>query len=368
MIPVYKPFLTKKSLEYAHKALNSGWISSHGKYIEIVKDKLQDLLNVKHVLLTNNGTSATHLVAKCLKYKYPNIQNIIVPNNVFVAAINSFLFDKEFKLYANDASLETWNMSFENLQDPEAILVIHNIGNIINIENIKNMYPNAVIVEDNCEGFLGKYDKKKYSGSLSLASSISFYGNKNLTSGEGGAFITNDADIFEYARCIHGQGYSDTKFLHKELGYNYRITNIQAAILLGQLEIMPDIMKKKNDLFQCYFNHFSKIHNVKLQKIDFETEPANWMFGVRVIGGNFQIAKSIFEKNKIEIRPIFYPIDMHSHLEKNSSIVFNYDKKLNNAKLLNNECIILPSYPDLKKDEIKHIFKTFKEYISVIKG
>ena len=92
MIPIYKPFLNKKNLKYAHDAIDSTWVSSQGKYLDYVKDELKSLLGSHKIILTNNGTTATHLLAISLKYKYPNINKIIVPNNVYVAAWNSFLF------------------------------------------------------------------------------------------------------------------------------------------------------------------------------------------------------------------------------------------------------------------------------------
>ena len=126
------------------------------------------------------------------------------------------------------------------IDDNTAILVVHNIGNIINVPKLKLEFPNTVILEDNCEGFLGKYDNK-YTGTESFASSISFFGNKTITSGEGGAFITNDDDVFEYINKIKSQGQSNEKFIHDVLGYNYRMTNIQAAILYGQLDSLSEI-------------------------------------------------------------------------------------------------------------------------------
>jgi perosamine synthetase len=111
MIPVYSPYLpvNSKSFQYAKDALDSTWISSHGKYINLATEKLQELLGIKHVLLVNNGTSAVHLVSRALNFKYPKIYKLIVPNNVYVAAINGFLFDRRFLLKPCDTDLLTWN-------------------------------------------------------------------------------------------------------------------------------------------------------------------------------------------------------------------------------------------------------------------
>src|SRR5271170_5540504 len=108
MIPIYKPYLPAGSLSFAHEALDSTWLSSQGKFIQVVQEKLQELLNIKYVLPVNNGTSACHLVAKAAKQKY-NKNEIIVPDNVYVAAYNGFLFDKNWSLISVECDLKTWN-------------------------------------------------------------------------------------------------------------------------------------------------------------------------------------------------------------------------------------------------------------------
>ena len=122
MIPVYKPYLPPGSLKQAHDALDSTWLSSSGKYIQIAQEKLQELLNVKYVLPLNNGTSACHLVATTTSRLFEAPENnkiqIIVPNNVYVAAWNSFLFDKEYQLIPIDTDLNTWNIDLSQLNKP----------------------------------------------------------------------------------------------------------------------------------------------------------------------------------------------------------------------------------------------------------
>lgn len=357
MIPIYQPYLPPHSLRYAHEALDSGWISSHGKYLPMLQEKLQDLLGVKHVLLTNNGTSATHLVAKALNFKYPEISNILVPNNVFVAAINSFLFDEgSFRLFSVDADPNTWNVDLHRLKNvfpswsKVGCLVVHNLGNVIDVPSLQKEHPNWIFVEDNCEGFLGKY-QEQYSGTASLASSISFFGNKNLTSGEGGATLTNDTEVYEYLHCLHGQGQSETKFVHHHLGYNYRMTNVQAALLLGQLEIKDEILDRKFHLFERYKNVFRTCEYLEMQIVTSNTQPANWMFGLRYKGSlGYSYLQKYFMTQGIEIRPMFYPLSAHQYLRDRQDKDVFFDQE-NVALKLQQECFILPSFPQLKLSE-----------------
>ena len=366
MIPIYKPYLPPNSLKYAHNALDSSWISSRGPYIQIVQEKLQELLKVKHALPLNNGTSACHLVAKALSKKLgPGVKNLLVPDNVYVAAWNAFLFDQSYDLITVKTDVKTWNIDLNDLdkkilQHPDAaVLIVHNIGNIINVPELQWKYPNTIFVEDNCEGLFGKYNGKN-TGTECLASAISFFGNKNITTGEGGCFLTNDTELYEYVNCIQTQGQSKKRFIHDELGYNYRITNIQSALLVGQLEILPQILEMKEKVFSNYREAFKDRKDLFMQKREFATEHANWMFGVRVIGNDYEKAEQFFNARNIEIRQMFFPITSHNYLKDNSAVIVD---NCENADILNKECIILPSYPELGNKEQNYIIKTFEEYV-----
>jgi perosamine synthetase len=372
MIPIYKPYLPPGALKYAHQALDSTWLSSYGKYLSIVQEKLQELLNIRYVLLLNNGTSACHLVAKSVA-QLTNVLKIpiIVPNNVYVAAWNAFLFDQRFQLIPIDCDLNTWNVDLEELDSaltnyPDAmVLIVHNIGNIINIPQLQQKYPTTIFVEDNCEGFLGTY-QKQFSGTSSFAAAISFFGNKNITCGEGGAFLTNDETAYLFAKCVQGQGQSNQRFVHSHLGYNYRMTNIQAAILVDQIELLPEIMERKQYLFETYRRTFQDRQDIQIQFIDPNTTHSNWMFGLRVPGQLcYQAAEFYFQQHGIEIRPMFYSIDQHQHLVDHPDILSSNNIK---ANLLQKECFIVPSFPDLTPSEINHIIKTVNDYVLGVNG
>jgi len=363
MIPIYKPYFTESNLKYAHDAINSGWVSSQGEYLDLSKNKLKDLLGTKKVILTSNGTTATHLLALSLKYKYPHIKKIIVPNNVYVAAWNSFLFDKEYELVPIDADVDTWNFDLDKLEsaidEQSAVLIVHNIGNIINVPNLKKRFPNTIFLEDNCEGFLGKYNDK-YTGTESFASSVSFFGNKTLTSGEGGAFITNDDDVFEYINTVKSQGQSNEKFVHDVLGYNYRMTNVQAAILYGQLDVMNDIKEKKHKIFQQYKSIFKTNDKISFQKIDENTIHSEWMFGMRFNEFTSEQKKQLelhLFQHGIDTRPMFYEMSKHNYLShiKNEDVI---------AKKLNDQCLILPSFPQLTESQVNFIGNKILKYIN----
>lgn len=340
----------------------------------MVTQKLQDLLKTPYVIPLNNGTSACHLMAKSLYRKCPpssGKKKIIVPNNVYVAAWNAFLFDRNYELIPIDANLDTWNVDADKLEaaivaEPDAdVLIVHNIGNVVNVPRLQNKYPGTHFVEDNCEGFLGGYGGLA-TGRASFAASVSFFGNKNITSGEGGAFITNFEDTYEYAKCVQGQGQSDTRFIHKELGYNYRMTNVQAAILCGQLDALQDILNLKRKIFDKYRQAFGNRDEIRIQISEENTASANWMFGVRVPGQlSYDAARLYFQMKGIEIRPMFYSIFTHDHLKNNMDI---RPCDCTVADVLNKECFILPSYPELSVDEQQYIIDTVNGYVIGVNG
>ena len=367
LIPIYKPFLPKKSKKYALKALEDGWLTNHTYNIE-VEEMLKDIMGVKHVLLTCNGTAATHLVAKGLKYKHPKINKIIVPNIVYVAAWNSFLFDNEFKLYQGLTNPKTWNTDYETVgyssvvkdKSQYAILAVHNLGNPVDTPKLieKSGVP---VVEDACEGFGGKYSNGKWAGTGALVSSLSFFGNKTITSGEGGAIVTNDDDIAQYLERLRGQGQTSTRYIHDLLGYNYRMTNIQAAILRGQLDYLEEIFERKSEIWYRYNQAFKDNDKIDLQKVEDGCEHSRWMYGIRFnsSGSNYKEKELFFNSRGIEIRPMFYPIDTHSHLNSNDKVFSILDL----GNIISKQIVMLPSYPELSKEDQDRVISVVNEFV-----
>jgi len=364
MIPIYKPYFTQKSLSYAHEAIDSTWISSHGKFLSLTEEKLKEITHSKYVILTNNGTAATHLVACALKYKHPSIDTLLVPSNVYVAAWNMFDSNPKYHFYVADSNIDTWNFDWKTeifgkflnheLIKP-AILVVHNIGNIINVPEMKKLYPNAIVVEDNCEGFLGSYNKM-LSGTASLCYSISFFGNKTLTSGEGGAFCTDDEEVYNEMNRVRAHGITSEKFVFNGLGYNYRMTNIEAALLYGQIEVMEEILYKKEEIFSLYKKELEH-DSIFFQKAEENVINPNWMLGVR-----FDLSPEKMDKlklhlqyNDIETRPMFPPINYHFQFKNSGNFPI--------AQKIYESSLILPSFPDLTQSEVKYICKTIKQFL-----
>jgi len=364
MIHIYEPYLPKHILKYAHNALDSKWVSSHGAYIQKTEELLQETNQSKFVILTNNGTSATHLVSIGLKYKYPNLKSLIVPNSVYVAAWNSFRMSENFDFKLCSVNPDTWNGEYERAiresapqpcHDSEiGVLVVHNIGNIVNVPSLKSRIDNdsVIFVEDNCEGFLGSYDGSP-SGSASLFSSVSFFGNKTLTSGEGGALFTDDEDSYHYLNSVRNQGHSSQNYVFSKLGYNYRMTNIQAALLYGQLLNINEILEKKQEIFNLYKDELQSIDEICFQQIEKNTTHSNWMFAIKGKSKISDLQLHLYQ-NQIDSRIMFPPINYHNHYKS-----FEPDEA---AADLYEKVIMLPSFPSLTRGQVCFICDQIKSF------
>jgi len=371
-IPIYTPDIINYK-QSAIEAINSGWISNHGKYISLATKKLQTIIGSKYVILMSNGTVATHCLFISLKYKYPNIKKIYIPNNCYVAAYNSALMEyNESEIEILDIDEKTWNMRddeeyLKELENNSAILILHNMGGIVNVKKIKETRPDIILIEDNCEGIFGKYNNIMTSSNPDiLCSSVSFYGNKIITTGEGGAFFTNDDEIYNYINKVYTQGMSNIRYIHDVHAYNYRMTNIEAAFLYDQLNDLDNILNKKQNIFDIYDNLFSELINnnkISIQKIDENNKRANWIYAIRInnIDLDFDKIFNIFFTKYIEIRPFFYPYNSHNHL-KNIK-VFKNSNNNNLPSILNRQIIMIPSYPTLSMIEQEHIVNVVKELI-----
>jgi len=363
-IPVSKLYIPEASKKYAYDAIDSTWISPSGKYGPMAVEMLRDILGIKYVILTNSGTSALHLVSKCLAHKHPRRIKLIVPNNVYVSCWNCFIYDDNFLLLPIDSDLDTWNFNITEHENTinywsQSILVVHNYGNIINVPDLKRRFPNVPIVEDNCEGFGGKYEGKE-AGTEALCSSISFSRSKTFTTGEGGAFITNDEESYNLAYKLHNRATTSRKFIHDELGYNYEITNIAAALLCGQLENYDGLLNRKHEISQIYRNKLKDLEFVHFQKSDPNTSPSDWLFGLRIDNTpSYEVTEKFYLDNSIEVRPMFYPITVHKHLKKFINV---HSPNITNATKLNNESVILPSFYEISDEELNYVVEVTKRF------
>ena len=380
-IPIYEP---KFRSESALKAIEEGWISSIGRFVGLAENRLQEFLGVNYVILTNSGTSAVHCCVLALKKFHPEVKKIYVPDCVYIAVYNTILYEYPIEyLEVLPLDPESWNADFsddtlDSLQKGSAVMIAHNIGNVINVPRLKRKRPDLIFIEDNCEGFTGKYEGK-YTGTESFCSAISFFANKTITSGQGGAFCTNSYEVAKWVKKLVMQSQTTVRYLHDDIGYNYKITNVQAAILYDQLEDLDSILSKKKEIFGLYKKLLGED---RFQKCEEGCEPAAWILGcifnTPLLHRSdstlsslkthpysiIPIAKEDNIKNRrivydhflsnfgIETRMMFFPWYYHNHLKRLSCHERYYESV---ANMLQVKCILLPSYPDITDREVEYI-------------
>ena len=359
MINVSEVYNLKDTKKYIEDVIDTNWISYSGKYVGECERILEKKLNVKHVLLTNSGTSATHCVIKSIKMKNPKCNKIYIQNNSYVAAYNMALNEyniENITILPLDSKTLNLDMNYiKNIEKNSALLIIHNIGNILPIEEIKRERPDIIIVEDNCEGFMGKYNNKNY-GCDGLSSAISFFANKHITCGEGGAFITNDTEIYNKIKSFCRHGITEHRYIHNIHGTNYRLSNINASILFSQLQNLDEIVEKKKMLYHYYKKLLKDVDKIEFQEIEDKTEPSYWLIPIRMCLSDFNYSKihKYFNDKGVDIRPFFYDIRKHEHLK---SI-----KVIDDNSFINN-IILLPLHMYLTKEKIEYIVSIIKELI-----
>jgi len=302
--PVYTPDISRYT-DSIHKAIADGWISSQGEFLEKARMKASALLESPYVVLVNNGTSATHLLYKALKFKHPDLQHIYIPEAVFVAVWNCALYEyPPDMLRVLPIDPVTLNPVFEVLEPNSAVVVVHNIGNVVNVPELLRQRPDVVVVEDCCEAFLETYEGKK-TGTAGLCAAVSFFGNKIVTTGEGGLWYTHDKDLYDfiYKSCHHGM--TSERYIYDVLGYNYRMTNLQAALLYDQLQDIDAILERKTQVRERY----------RQLMPDWMISAGRWMNVLRIPHQSYRDVAVMLREHGIDTRPMFYPLASHSHLQ-----------------------------------------------------
>lgn len=326
--PVYTPDIAPYTASIT-KAIADGWISSQGEFIEKAKSEASALLGTPYVVLVNNGTSATHLLYKALRFKHPEVQTLYVPDSVFVAVWNCALYEyapEQIIVLPTDPA--TLNPAVpETFAPNSALVVVHNIGNVVNVPALQRKHPDLVIVEDCCEAFLEEYEGQK-TGTAALCGAVSFFGNKLVTTGEGGLWYTRDKDLYDFIHksCHHGM--TSERYVYDVLGYNYRMTNLQAALLYDQLRDIAQILARKRAVRDRYATLFP----------DWMASAGLWMNVLRIPGASAPHLADRLRTAGIDTRPMFYPIHRHSHLRSIPAP---------SSDIRHDELLMIPSSPTL---------------------
>lgn len=315
-VVLMEPRLGGNELNYVTDCLKTNWISSQGSYVTRFEKNLAEIFDMNHCLAVSNGTVALHLALESLNIG--NGDEVITTNLTFGATVNSIIHSGA-KPVLVDVDKDTWNIDPTLIEaaitsKTKAIMPVHLYGNpcdMIAIMAIADKY-NLFVIED-CAESLGAMLGTRPAGSFGDLSAVSFFANKVVTTGEGGALqITNDK-VYAKAKQLRDHGMKpDQRYWHEMVGYNYRLTNIQAAVGCAQLEQLDDFKEKRIEMFQVYHNFFEGCEHIQEQYICPGNISANWLYTI-CLKGNFKDKRdqlmSYLKLKGIDTRPIFYPMN-----------------------------------------------------------
>lgn len=312
-VPVNEPVITPEAKAYVIEAMESGWISSAGKYIGLFEEQFASYLGVKHAVTTTSGTTAIHLALAALDIGPGD--EVIVPDFTMIASVIPILYCGAQPVFV-DCDPEIFCMDVRKINaaitgKTKAIIPVHIYGHSCDMDPILEIAHThgLAVIEDAAEVHGGKYKGRKC-GSLGTAGCFSFYGNKIVTTGEGGMVVTNDDALAARFRLLKDLAHSPQKrFYHEDLGFNYRITNLQAALGYGQLAHIDEFLAKKAWMGKRYAEELSGIPGLRLPVTKPWAKNVYWMYGV-VLEDGFPLTRDAFraklKERGIDTRDFFY--------------------------------------------------------------
>ena len=362
-IPISQPSITKKEIDYVNDAVKSGWVSSLGKYIDLFENKFAAYCGTKYALTTSNATAALHLSLVSLGIKSGD--EVLIPDLTFVATANAVKYTCAKPIMV-DIDKDTLCINKEDIKKSitsktKVIIPVHLYGHPADMDEINSIAEEygLYVVEDAAEAHGAEYKGKKV-GSLGTCGIFSFYGNKIITSGEGGMITTDNEVLYQKMRYLRDHAMDKKKrYWHTEIGFNYRMTNIQAALGLAQLERINELIDKKNEIFEWYRNGLKNLTGIKLNYQAKWAKNAYWMICIEkdnyTESQRDEFIKKLKEKN-VDSRPYFYPIsDMPMY--KNNNIFTPITHKIYKRGLN------LPSYFDITEKQVNYICKVVRELL-----
>ena len=354
--PVYQPTLSGNEKKYVNECLDSTWISSKGKFVNEFEKSFATFIGADYATGVCNGTVAIHLALVALGLGEGD--EVIVPTFTYIASVNPILQVGATPVFV-DSLADTWQMSPEDIRKKitpktKALMVVHLYGHPCEMAEIMTIAKehNLFVVED-CAEAIGTTYKGKHVGTFGDIATFSFFGNKTITCGEGGMVTTNDATLHDRLVHFKGQGLAKYReYWHDTIGFNYRMTNIQAAIGLAQLEQVQTFLAQKKQIAQWYQAGLKGLPIACHCAVGDGANHSYWMCSILVEKAPVRDELRAFLKAEgIETRPTFYPV--HT-----MPVYANKFIKHPVAEDIASRGINLPSYPLLTQENVNDICQT----------
>lgn len=363
-VPVNQPLIGDLEEKYVLEAIRSGWISSDGPFVSEFESKFAEKVHRKYGVAVSNGSVALEIALKSLGIEKND--EVIVPSFTIISCLNAIVKVGAIPRFI-DCYADTWNMNVEQVEkainsNTKAIMVVHIYGLPTEMKQIillARKY-NLKIIEDAAEAHGQTYFDEPC-GSFGDVSTFSFYANKHVTMGEGGIVVTNDHEIAEECRSLRNLYFKpEQRFVHDEIGSNYRITNLQAAVGLAQLEKLDQTIEFKRNLGRIYNEAFSDIEEFQLP-VDKKEGYVNhyWVYGLIVRNKkNARVNMQLLANRGIGTRPFFWPLHNQPVLKK---LGLEFEKGLSVSEEISNLGFYIPSGVGLTESQIAQTIEKVRE-------
>ena len=368
MIPVNEPLIGEKELEYVTECLRTGWISSAGKFIEQFEEKWAAYCGRKYGVAVSNGTVALQTAVGCLDLKPGD--EVIMPTFTIISCALAVVYNGGVQVLV-DSDPETWTMDVLKIEEKitprtKAIMPVHMYGHPVDMDPVLALAKkyNLRIIEDTAEAHGAEYKGKKCGGFGDL-SCFSFYANKIITTGEGGMIVTDDKEISAKAKSLRNLCFKkDKRFYHTELGHNFRLTNLQAAIGLAQVERIEELVEKKRWIGKLYTEKLKDFKELQLPIERSWAKNVYWMYGIvldeKTGMDAAEFAEALREKG-VDTRPFFFGMHEQPIFHKRGLFKGEHYPV---AERIARQGLYLPSGLTLTEEQIENVVKAVKEVVA----
>ena len=373
MLLLSGPNIAGNEWKYVKDCLDTGWVSSVGSYVTQFENMVAEFAGTKFGVATSNGTAALHIALMLAGVGQDDY--VIVPNVTFVATINSIRYTGASPILI-DVEKGGWQMDLDLLEEflenetdekngelihikdgriIRCIMPVHVLGNMLNIERLLKIAKEYKIkvVEDATES-LGTYYNGKHTGGFGIMGCFSFNGNKIITTGGGGVLVTDNEELARKAKHLTTQAKSDTfEYIHDEVGYNYRLVNVLAAMGVAQMELLPSFIRRKKEINTFYRNNLTSIGDISFQKIEPEVDCNMWLF--TIMTENQKQVLKVLNDNQMQSRPFWVPMNQLRMFS--NDIYYNKD---DNSDYLYKRCLSIPCSTNIKNEEMQSVVEKIR--------
>jgi len=371
IIPVNEPLLNGNEKKYLCDCIDSGWISSEGPFVKKFEQKMSETVHRKYGIAVSNGTAALEVAMQALEIKAGD--EVIMPTFTIISCAMAVTKLGAVPVLV-DSDLYTWNMDVDEIEakitsKTKAIMIVHLYGLPVDVDKVLALARkyNLKIVEDAAE-MHGQTYKGKPCGSFGDISTFSFYANKHVTTGEGGMVVTDDEGLAERCRSIRNLCFrKDVRYMHDEIGDNYRFTNLQAAVGLAQLERLDEFIKRKRAMGQYYTEQLREIEGIVLpiEKTDY-ADNIYWVYGIvldRSVEDDNQMVLKMLAQEGVGARTFFWC--MHEQPAYHKEGLF-LNENYSNAEYLARKGFYIPSGLALTREQMDKVIAAVRSVMTRI--